>query len=279
MSSARFLAAAVAIYVIAISVGIAVWLVFWDSLEGLSERLKWSVAARQRPAGLRRAQPLRLRVRLVLRARLVRGWQAYEAALTGLVVGLRRWRRLSAARLVQIGVAIGAVAYGKKELGLERFDRLRTWLAAVWAPRLRRVAWVSAGALAGVVLAVAAVATHDFGSSGRLGAKAFAKPRAVPLSLGGLLYPPRTALTRNAAAQARSHLPERVTRPIARSSTRVQQTPAGHPAFVSSTVQAGSAGGAPAAGKTFAPATPHSAGAGPLRAPKGASAPGPLKAP
>ena len=65
MSSARFFAAAVAIFVIAIFAGVALYLVFWEWLEDLSEKVRWRLAERRR----RQRLPLHARTTAVAAAR------------------------------------------------------------------------------------------------------------------------------------------------------------------------------------------------------------------
>ncbi len=83
MSPARFLAAAVAIYGIAISAGVVLYLVFRDSLEDLSEDLRRRLAERRGPVPSRRARRVQSRA----------APQIWESASVGVGAELRGWPR------------------------------------------------------------------------------------------------------------------------------------------------------------------------------------------
>ena len=136
-----------------------------------------------------------------------------------------------------------------------------------------RLAWATLGVLA--VLALAAVtavmATHDFGSNGKPGAGASAKPVAA-LSNVGELQPRPHSSTPTVGAHARPASHKRATKQIASPTRPVQSTPVQHTTVVSNP-QRVSVHTAPPAAAT------HSGGPAPLQAPGGASAPSPLPSP
>ncbi len=243
-SPGRFLAAALAVYVLAISGGIVLFLVFRDSLEDLAQQLRWWVAERRRQAPSRRVPRPRLRLLL------------WEPIAVRVGVERRLRRRLSRAR--------------------------PTTTAATRTPGRNRLAW-AVPAVVAVVAAIALVATHDFGSGSRSGAGASAKLQALPWNVDQLLRPPPVSSTRTAVAHAGSGSPNRATSQSARSAPPTQQTPLQHTPVVHTTVvsnlQPVSEHTAPAAGKTSAATTSHGGGLTPLQAPKAAPPPSPLKAP
>jgi hypothetical protein len=187
MSPARFLAAAVAIYGIAIAVCIVLYLVFRDSLEDLWEKLRLRVADRREPLRSRRARPLQFGAPHV-----------WESAAVDLEAGwLRRpWQQL---RVLRGRTAAVAAA--------------RTTLPG-------RLAWA---ALAVVAVAAAATvgATRDFGSSGGTGTGASKRLQAVPWRMSQLLRPPPGSSTHTPITHVRASLPKHA--PANR--TQASQTP------------------------------------------------------
>ena len=97
-----------------------------------------------------------------------------------------------------------------------------------------RLAWATLGVLA--VLALAAVtavmATHDFGSNGKPGAGASAKPVAAPSTVGELQPRPHSS-TRTVRAHARPASHKRATKQIVSPTRPVQSTPVQHTTVVS----------------------------------------------
>jgi len=174
----------------------------------------------------------------------------------------------------------GGVAHWANELGLERIDRSRTAATRARVPRRTRSAWALAGAFASGALAAAAattiLATHQFGSGDKTGAKSSAGKQSIQRIVHDLLQPPRTAS--NLATASRAHVPA-VRRHGTRPATESTATPAQQSSLVSEPLQTVSEHTAPTSGRTVASTAAHSGGAAPLPAPTAASAPSPLKAP
>jgi hypothetical protein len=322
-SPARFLAAALAVYVLAISGGIVLFLVFRDSLEDLAQKLRWRLAERRRQAPSRRVPPLRLRLLLWepvavrvgverrLRRRLSRArptatpaartpgrnrlaWAVivpffvFRDSLEDLAQKLR-WRlaerrrqapsrRVPPLRLRLLLWEPVAVRVGVERRLRRRLSRARpTATPAARTPGRNRLAWTVAAVVA-VVAATAVVATHDFGSDSKTGARASAELQAVPWNVDNLLRPPPVSSTRTAVAHARTSSPNRATNQSARSAPPTRQTPVQHTTVVSN-LQPVSEHTAPAAGGTSTATTSHGGGLTPLQAPKAAPPPSPLKAP
>jgi hypothetical protein len=328
-SPARFLAAALAVYVLAISGGIVLFFVFRDSLEDLSQKLRWRLAERRRRAASRRVPPLRLRLllwepiaarvgverrlrrRLSLRARptataaartpgrnrlawaVIVPFFVFRDSLEDLSQKLRwrlaeRRRRAPSRRVPRLRLRLLLWEPIAARVGVERRLRRRlsrarpTTTAAARTPGHNRLAWAVAAVVA-VVAATAVVATHDFGSGSRTGARASAELQAVPWKLDQLLRPPPVSSTGTAVGHARTSSPNHATSQSARSAPPTQQTPVQHTPVVHtpvvSNLQPVSEHTPPAAGKTSAATTSHGGGLTPLRAPKAAPPPTPLKAP
>ena len=162
-----------------------------------------------------------------------------------------------------------------KELRLGRSDRSRTVASAPRPPRRHRHARATAGVLAGVALiagaAAAVVERHHFRSNGRATATASAKSQPALRLPARWWQPPRGAPNHPRA-------PKRVERRPAKTTRRAKPRPARQTILVSNTVPTVSSATA-AASKPDAAVTTHNDGPGPLRAPPGDTAPGPLKAP
>jgi hypothetical protein len=299
-------AAAVAVYVLAISVGIALYVTCRDSLESLYERLRWRLAE-HRASGRRgygrtrpyhfsaRVEELR-RQRLVLYARLMHVRRSYRSAFTALLATLIAQSQLLVARLAGAGRRgrAGVLDVGAK-LGREQsrlYKRLVVHYCAVGVTVRRAFARQRAtksapkaairrplaAALAGVVLAGAALTavltTHDFRSNRRDAASTgTSRLQAVPWTSSTWLLPHSAA--HPPVAHVRVHPETRTVRATKRTPSQQQrQTAVQQTAFVSNTQTIS----APSTSTAVAPA-PQGSGPSALPAPKGPSPPTPLKAP
>ncbi len=241
-------AVAVAVYVLAVVAGLVVYVQTKDALADLYERLLWWYAEhhpRTRQGGYRSGRPSLHRLGIAWRRR----WSSLRAHIL-------RSRR----------------AYGS---GAARafFVTRRVFALRSETDSARRVPW-ALGVLAGVVVAAAGLtavlATNDFGSNHRNAAAAGASGSRLALGpLGAWLPRLPAAVSHSAPAHARPHRQARPTRTTpashGRTQTRVLQT-----SLVSERTSAASAVGA---------TTAQGTGPSPLQAPKGASAPSPLRAP
>jgi hypothetical protein len=163
---------------------------------------------------------------------------------------------------------------GKPGLGLT--DHL---CAACVAARARfRSLWLPvalAAAAFAVLTGVAVVAARDVGSGGKVGPEATLKPKPTVhawLSLPRLVPPV-------VASHSRTRAPVRLTPRSAKPAARAQRTPEVQATHVSYVSKAASAPAMPAASTSPNQGSLASGGPGPLPAPRGSSAPRPLKAP
>ena len=175
----------------------------------------------------------------------------------------------------------GGIPHWANELGLERVDRSRVEMAPTRVPLRSRLAWGFAGAVASAAIAaavIAIVATHQFGSGGKPVAKAADGTQPFRRIIHDLLQPQHTVSEPPAVRHA-SQLRRHVTTPTTKSTSRVRSTSAPKSSLVSEPLQTVSDHTAPTTGETSATVAAGSGGAAPLPAPRGASAPSPLRAP
>ena len=318
-SPGRFLAAALAVYVLAISGGIVLFLVFRDSLEDLAQKLRWRLAERRRKAPSRRVPPLRLRLLL---------WEPV-AVRVGRERRLRR--RLSRARPT---TTAAARTPGRNHLVLffvfrdsleDLAQQLRWWLAEPrrQAPsrrvprlRLRLLSREPIAVRVGVERRLRRRLSHARRPTTTAAARtpdrnrlAWAVPAVVAVVAAIALLAThdfgsdsRTGAGASAKLQAVPWNVDQLLRPPPVSSTRTAVAHAGTSSpnratsqsarsvpptqqtpvqhtAVVSNLQPVSEHTAPAAGKTSAATTSHGGGLTPLQAPKAAPPPSPLRAP
>jgi hypothetical protein len=260
-------AAAVLVYLLAISAVIVVYLSVGNFLQYLWERFRWGFAERRGATGRR--------VYRSARAALFRVWLGWDRLWSALCVHLlrSRWACESAAADLAGGLRRQRWVVREHLFGTRRKPQ---WgFASSFGARKAKL-----GFLAGVVLVgtglTALLATHTFGSNGRnaaaLGPSRLQAPPGPPRAL---LRPSRS--NHPVAAHVRAHREVRVSRSIGRSHGQQQQQEQRAPAAQGTPISNVESISAPAAETTVA--VRQSAAPSPLPAPEGPSAPKPLKAP